>query len=173
MVIRAREPGPHRRSEVQQGFSASAGRCSALSSNGSFVGFADIIQPFRRNAIAQQFSVVDLSKQLRFGLLYLGGFDICRGPAPDHVGLFSVDSPGQQSVAVDRLFVVVVAVGGAARLRTWDNQLKIAMLPPEFSPVIRKRTARGPRRIISFEGFTLISAVGCAICASSNTKVPR
>ena len=120
----------------------------------------------------QQFSVRDLSTQLRFGLLYLGGFDVCRVPAPDRRRFVFCR---QSRSAVRRCRSSLRSGRGCGRsrqaLRTWNSELKIAMLPPEFSPVIRKRTVRGPSRMISFEGFTLRSAVCCAICASANSKV--
>jgi len=69
----------------------------------------------------------------------------CSGATVD---LFSVDSPSQHSVdTIDRLFVMVMAMcqRRQALPALGTNSSKAAMLPVEFSPVSKKRTASSPR----------------------------
>ena len=79
-----------------------------------------------------------------------------RLPRPDLDGC-SVDGPGRHALeAIDRLFVMIVTVRrrrpGAGRSGLRGS--KMATLPVARSPVIKKRTASGPRRMVSSDGLT-------------------
>src|SRR5262244_460823 len=75
---------------------------------------------------------------------------------------FLNESDRHSADTVDRLLVMDMAVrrsGQAVRRR--DHELKGAMQPLEFSPVIRKRTVGGPRRMVPSPGLTWRSIVCC------------
>jgi hypothetical protein len=115
--------------------------------------------PRRRRDYAERFCVLDLIVVEPMN----GSSRYAEGLARPYFDLFSVHGPRQHSVdAVDRLFVMIVTMRRRCHtLRTRDSHLKGRDAAGRVSPVIRKRTASGPRRMVSSEGLTPRFTIFC------------